>query len=145
VASLHKPLIKVNMQDTLGDVTSLILPRLTMLGYEYVDLTEDQKVARRRHLNWAGYSVIISQLLVFSISYVYLRLKRSSAHPRTARVKKLAQLEWWLSLPISLDHPELRCLGDWLVVLAWWGWCVGLAIVNTGNGAYQLSVAYLHT
>ena len=52
-----------------------------------------------------------------------------------AVVRVLKRAEWMLADPLSLRYPQLRCLGDWLAVLGWAGWCAFLAVSSSGNGA----------
>lgn len=102
-----------------------------MWDYDYVSLTDEQKLLRRAQLDWAGYYVILSQLLVGVLVGLYRNTSGGSGGGR------LRRLMWKLYDPISLRYPKLRCWRDWLVVAAWTGWCMSLVVVNTGNGLYQ--------
>lgn len=106
----------------------------TMWGYRYIDLTAEQKIARRSSLDWAGYQVILSQFAVATALSLYIWLSPGHAHSRTAAERLLRRLAWRLSGPTSLRHPELRCLGDWIVVVAWMSWCTFLSVAGSGNG-----------
>ncbi|KAA8912719.1 ferric reductase like transmembrane component-domain-containing protein [Sphaerosporella brunnea] len=111
-----------------------------MWDYQYVTLDDEQKIARRIHLDWAGYRVVLSQLVLCAYVAVYRWFTRDSTRRRSGLVMTLSRLEWRLSDPISLDRPEFRCWGDWLIVLGWAAWCTVLATSNTGNGMYY----YMH-
>jgi hypothetical protein len=105
-----------------------------MWDYQYVDLDDKQKIARRINLDCAGYRVVLSQLVLCGYIAAYRWFTKHSARRRSDLVMALGRLEWRLSDPISLSHPEFRCWGDWLVVFGWSAWCTVLAMANTGNG-----------
>jgi hypothetical protein len=104
-----------------------------MWDYQYLDLDHEQKIARRSHLDWAGYRVVLSQLVLCGYIAVYRWYTRRRSDGG-GLMAALNRLEWSLSDPISLHHPEFRCWGDWLVVLGWSVWCTILAMLHTGNG-----------
>jgi hypothetical protein len=104
--------------------------------WEYLDLNEDEKHARRTNLDWAGYDVLLSQLLVCGFISVYSCYTQGHIRENGDITRALKRMEWRLSNPLSLDHPELRCLGDWSVVLGWTMWCTFFSISKAGNGPY---------
>lgn len=111
--------------------------------WEYMDLTNEQKLARRASLDRAGYNVVLSQLLVCAVVWAYgwltaggpVHRRRRRRRERGSVVRVLKRAEWMLADPLSLRYPQLRCLGDWLAVLGWAGWCAFLAVSSSGNGA----------
>ncbi|KAF8543964.1 ferric reductase like transmembrane component-domain-containing protein [Trichophaea hybrida] len=110
--------------------------------WEYLDLNEEQKHARRTNLDWAGYYVVLSQLLLCGFISVYSWFTKGHTHRKGGVVRALKRMEWRLSNPLSLDHPVLRCLGDWSVVLGWTMWCVFLAISKTGKDYMHVTKAF---
>ena len=108
---------------------------MMMWDYQYLDLTEDQKSARRAALDCTGHTVVLSQLAVAAAIALHRYLRPpGDTRGRSAAEKLAARVAWHLSSPLALNYPSLRNTRDWIVVAAWMSWCMYLVVAGAGNG-----------
>jgi len=131
--------------------------------YAFLDLTDAQKLERRRLLDWYGdcaqWSVLLPLLAVqlcFLVSWINRRFTNPNdldtpSSPRAKEARLLSRgaaqgwaawfrrARWWLGGRVELGEDVFGSRGEVLGVLVWAAWLVLLCFLETGRGEQYLS------
>nr|POE88100.1 ferric reductase transmembrane component 4 [Quercus suber] len=129
--------------------------------YHFVDLDNDEKVARRHALDWYGFlaqiSIIPPLVLVqvyFFITWVGRKWRRStlnadspsSPHLKQIRLQQVQQWRarvagwmWWSSEGVLVGGDRLGSRAEVLCAVIWCMWLVSLSFIETGDDYLHLT------
>lgn len=125
--------------------------------YEFLDLTTEEKAARRKSLHQHAsiahlsvYALVLIFILIYGIIYVARRIQRrrrryhsvaGSPHIKFERLGPLGQLNsrwtkfmWWLGDDVNLFGRHWGQNDEWVLGVVWTLWLLSLCVRDTGNG-----------
>lgn len=118
--------------------------------YQFVDLTDAQKLERRqlldKYANIAQISALVP-LLVIQVYFVLWHLthdktdgKKEHHGDRVGIVQKLwRKFSWWCGEPIQIGSLHSGSRGETLMAVGWLSWLLFLCFPETGDGRFYIS------
>jgi len=139
------------------------------LSWHFLDLSPEQKQARRHHLDHYAFiaqiSVFVPLLLLqvyFLVTWISGRLTRdrhgeSDVPSSSIRKERMSEAlgfvdkvkywkrrtVWWAGEPIEFGDWYVARKGEVIVGLVWMIWLLGLCVAQTGDGEYEFSCVLL--
>nr|POF15187.1 ferric/cupric reductase transmembrane component 2 [Quercus suber] len=131
------------------------------MGYHFVDLNDEQKLARRQALDWYSFvaqaSVLLPLLLAqvyFTITWVDRRWRKStlaadspgSPHLKQAQLgyaqtwrARAIKWAWWSGESVTVFGDRLGSRIEVLCAVSWFAWLVALSFIETGDDYLHLT------